>query len=461
MAPERAQETPQRPFSPLAEGPRVLAAHAPDPERVEVRSPTWPYSAVVNLAMTLLLGVALSLPFAGAGGPGVHVAILVVPILLATLLTRVSFDSAAAEPNRMGDAWGRTRAALVASAVGIGLVLLSGVVAGASISWAGTVAAAVGVPFSLEMAARLRTLELRLRAGARRIFFIGSGEQLQELEWEAGRRGDMQVVGFSPVSRNGLPRLDGSQLVDRVLESRATMLVMASEAIRDETMVAAASEINFRGRRVRALNHFYEDEFAKVPLSELSNSWFLFDVAEIHSPRLYGAAKRALESVFAAVLLLLSLPLWPLLALAVRLSSPGPVFFRQERVGRDGHTFVLTKFRTMYVDRAEVTPVGRRLRRFRLDELPQLWAVVRGHLSLVGPRPEQPGIVDQLRKDMEFYVARHCVRPGLTGWAQVNHVWEPREKLQYDFFYIKNQGLLLDLMIIAWTVRTIVTGSGR
>jgi lipopolysaccharide/colanic/teichoic acid biosynthesis glycosyltransferase len=105
--------------------------------------------------------------------------------------------------------------------------------------------------------------------------------------------------------------------------------------------------------------------------------------------------------------------------------------------------------------------VGRILRRFRFDELPQLWDVVRGKLSLVGPRPEQPRIVEQLQESIEFYAFRHRVRPGLTGWAQVNQVDEMPEKLQYDFYYVKNQGLLLDLMIIAWTVRTILSGAGR
>jgi lipopolysaccharide/colanic/teichoic acid biosynthesis glycosyltransferase len=151
----------------------------------------------------------------------------------------------------------------------------------------------------------------------------------------------------------------------------------------------------------------------------------------------------------------------------------GPVLFRQERIGKDGQRFYLTKFRTvrqgagdpdsvpLRSDDPRIPPVGRVLRRFRFDELPQLWGVVRGKLSLVGPRPEQPFIVEQLEESLEFYSVRHRVRPGLTGWAQVNHVDEMPEKLQYDFYYVKNQGLLLDLMIIAWTVRTILSGAGR
>ena len=214
-----------------------------------------------------------------------------------------------------------------------------------------------------------------------------------------------------------------------------------------------------------------------MPLSELSQAWFLFDVAEIHRARLYGAGKRALETTVAAFVLVVSAPLLPLIALAVRLSGPGPVLFRQERVGRDGERFTLTKFRTMGAPPAKeppgwgnehshrITGVGRVLRRWRLDELPQLVHVIHGDLSLVGPRPEQPEIVERLAQSMEFYPARHCVRPGLTGWAQVNYGYGGSatgavEKLQYDFFYIKRQSLKLDLLIIASTLRAVVTGRG-
>jgi lipopolysaccharide/colanic/teichoic acid biosynthesis glycosyltransferase len=231
--------------------------------------------------------------------------------------------------------------------------------------------------------------------------------------------------------------------------------------VHDDDLVAVASDLNMRGRRIRILGQFYEEEFAKVPLTELTAAWFLFDVAEIHSPRAYGVVKRAVETVIAAALLVVALPLLPILVVAIKLSGIGPVLFRQERIGKDGKPFRLTKFRTMRPGTVQIPWVGRVLRRFRLDELPQLWDVVRGKLSLVGPRPEQPGIVELLQESLEFYSYRHRVRPGLTGWAQVNHVNDMPEKLQYDFYYVKNQGLLLDLMIIAWTVRTILSGAGR
>jgi lipopolysaccharide/colanic/teichoic acid biosynthesis glycosyltransferase len=229
--------------------------------------------------------------------------------------------------------------------------------------------------------------------------------------------------------------------------------------------------------RVRSLHEFYEQEFRKVAASELSPAWFLFDVAAIHDHRFYGRAKRVLETIAASAMLVVTSPLLPLIALVIRLTSPGPIFFRQTRVGLDGELIRLVKFRTMDAapdapvgwateQALRITPFGRFLRRYRLDELPQLAHVVRGDLALVGPRPEQPVIVERLSAELEFYAARHCVRPGLTGWAQVNHgyggsVDDVLEKLQYEFFYIKHQSLLLDLRILVATVRTLLAGQGR
>jgi lipopolysaccharide/colanic/teichoic acid biosynthesis glycosyltransferase len=457
-----AREAPP-PVHPAEEGRHVLAAHVSDPERVEVRSPSWPYSLPVNALLSLLLVASLYLPILIAGPPSVLAAVLLVPAVFASLLARAVFESNAALATRTGDAWGQVRAALLSSALGTALVALTAQLAGAGISLAGVALAAPLAGGVLAVAARLRGFELRVRAAARRVYFIGSSEQLRELAWEAQRRGDMQLVGYLDVDSNDRSRPGNGALLEEILGSAATVVVLASSAIRDDDLVAVASDLNVQGRRIRGLSHFYEEEFAKVPLSELTVSWFLFDVAEIHSPRAYGVAKRAVETALAAALLLLAVPFIPVVVVAIKLSGIGPVLFRQERIGKDGHPFYVTKFRTIGEGPGDpaIPAVGRLLRRFRLDELPQLWHVVRGQLSLVGPRPEQPLIVQQLEKSLEFYSVRHRVRPGLTGWAQVNHVDEMPEKLQYDFYYVKNQGLLLDLMIMAWTIRTILSGAGR
>jgi exopolysaccharide biosynthesis polyprenyl glycosylphosphotransferase len=474
MEPRSVEPTPPppAPLEPGEGGHHLLTPRVSAPERVEVRSPSWPYSIAVNLLLTVLLVASLYLPIFLAQPPAALAAVLLVPAAFASLLTRVIFESNAALATRRGDAAGQFRAALLPAAVGAGLVALIAALAGTGISLAGVALAAPMAVAVLTVAARLRGLELRVRAGARRVYFIGSSGQLAEIAFEARRRGDMQLVGYLDIDSDR-PRPANGALLDEILGSSATVVVLASAAIHDDDLVAVASDLNVRGRRIRVLSHFYEEEFAKVPLMELTAAWFLFDVAEIHSPRAYGVVKRAVEMVLAAALLLLALPLLPVIVLAIKLSGIGPVLFRQERIGKDGTPFRLTKFRTMRqgrgdpdsvaleVDDPRIPPVGRLLRRFRFDELPQLWDVVRGKLSLVGPRPEQPFIVERLEQSLEFYAFRHRVRPGLTGWAQVNHIDAMPEKLQYDFYYVKNQGLLLDLMIIAWTVRTILSGAGR
>ncbi len=450
----------QRVQQPAGADRDMSATRVPSPERVEVRSPSWPYSFPVNVLLTVLLVASLYVPIFLAQPPRVLAVVLLVPAIFASLLARVIFESNAALATRRGDAVGQLRAALLPAGVGAGLVALTAVLAGTGISLAGVAIAVPTAVAVLTVAARLRGLELRVRAGARRVYFIGSPQQLQEVAFEASRRGDMQLVGYLDLDADH-PRPGNGALLDEVLGSGATVLVLASAAIHDEDVVAVASALNLRGRRIRVLSHFYEEEFAKVPLSELTEAWFLFDVAEIHSPRAYGVVKRLVETALAAGLLIVALPLLPVIALAIKLSGIGPVLFRQERIGKDGRHFRLSKFRTIKQGTTDIPAVGRLLRRFRFDELPQLWDVVRGKLSLVGPRPEQPEIVEHLQESLEFYAFRHRVRPGLTGWAQVNHVDEMPEKLQYDFYYVKNQGLLLDLMIIAWTVRTILSGAGH
>jgi lipopolysaccharide/colanic/teichoic acid biosynthesis glycosyltransferase len=283
------------------------------------------------------------------------------------------------------------------------------------------------------------------------------------------------VVGWRDVE--SVSGIDVDALRDELLQAGTTILIVSDEVIRRPSLVALALTLNLDGVRVRDLRSFYEQEFQKVAVSELSPSWFLFDIAEIHCRAVYGPIKRVVETTIAAALLLATAPLFPLIALLIRTVSPGPVFFSQERIGKGGVRFRLTKFRTMHCDPsreqgswatsddARIFLLGRILRGYRLDELPQLWPVLWGRLSLVGPRPEQPALVDRLRRRIEFYEARHAVRPGLTGWAQVNCGYGGSEeggllKLQHDLFYIKHQGLRLDLQIIARTLRAVLAGAG-
>jgi exopolysaccharide biosynthesis polyprenyl glycosylphosphotransferase len=182
--------------------------------------------------------------------------------------------------------------------------------------------------------------------------------------------------------------------------------------------------------------------------------------------------------VSALILLVLTLPLMLLTALLVKLESPGPVFYSQERVGLNGRVFKVVKFRSMRNDAekdgvprwatagdSRVTRIGRILRKVRIDELPQLFCVLKGDMSMVGPRPERPYFVDQLVQDIPFYAVRHSVKPGVTGWAQVSYHYgaskeDTVEKLQYDLYYVKNHSLFLDVVVLFETIGVVLTGSG-
>jgi exopolysaccharide biosynthesis polyprenyl glycosylphosphotransferase len=192
-----------------------------------------------------------------------------------------------------------------------------------------------------------------------------------------------------------------------------------------------------------------------------------------------AAAKRAIDLTVAVVGLIVLSPVMLLVAAAIRLSSPGPVLYHQQRVGRGNRLFTIHKFRSMRPDAERgvgavwavpgadprVTWIGRVLRRTRLDELPQIWNILRGEMSLVGPRPERPEFVGQLTEQIPFYGLRHTVKPGLTGWAQVRYTYgstveDAMEKLQYDLFYVKNLSLAFDVLIILDTLRTVLAKGG-
>ena len=231
------------------------------------------------------------------------------------------------------------------------------------------------------------------------------------------------------------------------------------------------------GVRFDHLASVYEQYTGKIAVENLRPSWLIFSEG-FHKSRALSLFKRLLDIVAAAAGLVLALPIMLLVAIAVRLNSAGPVLYSQCRVGKDGRLFTIYKFRSMLVDAEaltgavwstqndpRVTPVGRFIRRTRLDELPQLWNVLIGDMSLVGPRPERPEFVSGLTEQIPFYGQRHVVRPGLTGWAQIRHrygssVDDAMQKFQYELFYIKHMSPAFDLFIILETVKTVLVRSG-
>jgi sugar transferase (PEP-CTERM system associated) len=267
-----------------------------------------------------------------------------------------------------------------------------------------------------------------------------------------------------------IPRLVSTLHVDRVVVSLADA--------RGRLPMDRLLDIRLQGRvTFDHLASVYEEYTGKIAVENLRPSWLIFSEG-FRKTRPLLAAKRTLDLTAALAGLIVGAPLMLLVAGLVKLSSSGPVFYHQERVGLAGRVFTVHKFRTMQQDAeartgpmwsqkndARITSVGRFLRRTRLDELPQLWNVLRGEMSLVGPRPERPKFVEQLTAEIPFYGQRHVVKPGLTGWAQVRYTYgasveDAIEKLQYDLYYIKNLSIALDLVIIIDTIKTVVLRRG-
>ena len=240
--------------------------------------------------------------------------------------------------------------------------------------------------------------------------------------------------------------------------------------------IAALLQAKLSGVRVEDAATTYERITGKLLTDGLKPSWLIFSDG-FRASRWTRMGKRGFDVMLAAAGVLLAAPLMLLTALAIRLESAAPILYRQERVGENGRVFTLFKFRSMRVDAESGTPVwarpnddrvtrvGRFIRLSRLDELPQLWNVLRGDMSFVGPRPERPYFVQQLVAEIPFYMARHAVKPGVTGWAQVKYrygasVEDAIEKLRYDLYYIKHLSISFDLTIVADTVKVILTGKG-
>lgn len=236
-------------------------------------------------------------------------------------------------------------------------------------------------------------------------------------------------------------------------------------------------DCKLQGIRVSDIATYFEQNLGQIRLDSISAGWLIFGEG-FNQGFLRTGVKRLFDIAGALILIVLTLPLMLLTALIIKLESPGPVLYRQQRVGLGSRPFDVVKFRSMRTDAekdgvprwatasdSRVTRVGRVIRKVRIDELPQLFGVLMGHMSLVGPRPERPYFVDQLTQDIPFYAVRHSVKPGVTGWAQVSYQYgasreDTIEKLQYDLYYVKNHSLFLDLVILFETVGVVLTGKG-
>ncbi len=324
--------------------------------------------------------------------------------------------------------------------------------------------------------------------GAKRVLIVGTGEEAAGVERALATLGypSMAIVGFYPTGHER-----GSRAVpaDRVLPTGLGLPEVVSGLGVREVIVAVREQrggvlplrelldCRISGVPVTDLAGMYERVRGEVPLESLKASWLIYGQGFAQGG-FRAFIKRAFDLFVSLVLLAVASPIMLLTALAIRLESPGPIIYRQERVGLGGRRFMCLKFRSMSADaekdgvarwavRADprVTRVGRIIRAVRIDELPQLINVLRGEMSFVGPRPERPGFVKELKEAIPFYDIRHSVKPGLTGWAQVRYnygasVEDARKKLQFDLYYVKNHSLFLDLVILIETVRVVLFREG-
>ncbi len=225
------------------------------------------------------------------------------------------------------------------------------------------------------------------------------------------------------------------------------------------------------------LPEFYENITQKVPLTAINEIWFLENISQ-ERKQSYETFKRVFDFCFGVLLLIVSLPLWPLIAIIIKLESSGKIFYTQTRIGKSGKPFVMTKFRSMKKDAEKngpqmspkndnrITKFGNFLRKSRFDEIPQLWNIIKGEMSFVGPRAERPEFHQELKERIPFYQERYLIKPGLSGWAQIKYgygssVEDNFEKVQYDLYYIKHRSFIFDLGIILKTINIILRGGGR
>jgi sugar transferase (PEP-CTERM system associated) len=351
--------------------------------------------------------------------------------------------------------------------------------------WRSTLLYAMVFAIALLMANRLVVGGL-LGAAAfrRRVLVLGAGRRAQQIKRLAERpESGFAVVGYIAMTagQNALdqavPRAAIADLSRHVRDLAATEVVLALEERRNALPLKDLLRIKTAGVHVNDFSSFIERETGRVDLDTLNPSWLIFSDGFSSGRMLSSIAKRVFDVLVSGALLLLTFPVIALFALLVKLDSRGPAFFRQQRVGLYGEPFELIKLRSMRTDAEKggakwaqkddprVTRIGRVIRTLRIDELPQTWSVLTGRMSFVGPRPEVPAFVDDLEDKLPFYAERHMVKPGITGWAQVNYpygasVEDARAKLEYDLYYAKNYTPFLDLLILLQTLRVILWPEG-
>jgi sugar transferase (PEP-CTERM system associated) len=344
-----------------------------------------------------------------------------------------------------------------------------------------------GMVIALVLLFAVRFLFVRIFGGdafKRRVLVLGAGARANRISQLGQRPGaSFMVVGHvamgdsEPVVVSAVLR-DDIDLVEHVRKLAADEVVLALQERRNAMPVADLLRLRTTGVHVNEISTFLERETGRVDLRSVNPSWLIFSDGFSSGRRISTWAKRFFDMVASGILLIPAAPVIALFALIVKLDSRGPAFFRQTRVGHYGVNFQIVKLRSMKIDAEapgeaiwaekddpRITRVGRIIRKLRIDELPQAWMVLKGEMSFVGPRPERPEFVDDLATKMPYYAERHVVKPGITGWAQINFPYgasldDSRQKLEYDLYYAKNYTPFLDILILLQTVRVLLWPEG-
>lgn len=372
-------------------------------------------------------------------------------------------------------------------AVGLAIVLLSFadfIIPGLDF-WRSTLAYATFLAVAFLVLNRLVIGGL-LGVGAfrRRLLVLGAGARAQRLKELAEKPGSgFIIVGYvamnegGPAVKEAVARSAIGDLTSFVQNLGASEVVLALQERRNALPLKDLLRIKTAGVHVNDISSFMERETGRVDLDTLNPSWLIFSDGFSSGRVLSSIAKRIFDIAASSLLLFLTFPVIGLFALLVKLDSRGPAFFRQTRVGLYGQTFDIVKLRSMrsdaekdgakwaQADDPRITRIGRFIRKVRIDELPQAWSVLKGEMSFVGPRPERPQFVSDLEQQLPYYAERHMVKPGITGWAQINYPYgasteDARHKLEYDLYYAKNYTPFLDLLILLQTLRVIIWSEG-
>lgn len=326
------------------------------------------------------------------------------------------------------------------------------------------------ISFSLILLWRIYGDRFLHKVVRQKAIIVGSGEEMREILEEVNNN---HKYGIEFISSVDLDRLDGSdfhqEILSQIYSEEVQIIAIDLKNEKVEPMLPHLYNLIFSRIKFIDMYKIYEDLFDRVPLSLVRYNWFLENVST-DATTTYDILKRIMDVSLSFLIGLVSLVFYPFVAFFIKIDDGGSIFFSQERIGKNNRIIRVSKFRSMSEDDSNhVTWVGRYLRKFRIDELPQLWSVLNGDMSMIGPRPEIPKLVRHYESEIPYYNVRHLLKPGLSGWAQLYHSDPPkvnadaektRRKLSYDLYYIKNRSFMLDLKIALKTVKTLLSKSG-